>query len=414
MPIDTSLYQNLLRPPKSVADYQADIQQAEGNALALQQNKMNLLAAKQAMEDDQRLRELYARPDFDPLSQSGVSDVMRVSPKAGMALQKSILDAQEVKAKTTKAQAEAEKEQLQTAIAKQAQIAQAAGAAVDQASWDRGLQIAQSLGVDISNVPRQFDPRVAEQIRNQAMTGAQQLEQYWKQKGFDQQEHFHQDDVATTRRGQDITAATARRGQDMVDARSREQNTLTKEAGRSQVIDTPNGVIIVDKGTGTSKPVVGSDGVQAQGHNSAIIPAQKMADQIGANISMARDLLPKATGSGIGARVDQAMNFVGKTNEGDIAASQLETLAGWLTSNVPRMQGPQSDKDTALYRQMAAQVGDRTKPVSVRLKALDTLEGLQQKYAEANHVMYQPAKSKSNLTPAEQAELEALRKRFAR
>ena len=55
-----------------------------------------------------------------------------------------------------------------------------------------------------------------------------------------------------------------------------------------------------------------------------------------------------------------------------------------MTSNVPRMQGPQSDKDVLLYKTMAAEVGNRNKPVSARMAALDTLEKLQSKYADIN------------------------------
>lgn len=52
-----------------------------------------------------------------------------------------------------------------------------------------------------------------------------------------------------------------------------------------------------------------------------------------------------------------------------------------MVSNVPRMEGPQSDFDVKNYREMAATVGDSTIPVKDRLAALDTLEQLQAKYA---------------------------------
>ena len=48
---------------------------------------------------------------------------------------------------------------------------------------------------------------------------------------------------------------------------------------------------------------------------------------------------------------------------------------------MPRMEGPQSDKDTALYRQMAGQIGDSTVPTSTRKAALGTIKNLHQKYA---------------------------------
>lgn len=184
------------------------------------------------------------------------------------------------------------------------------------------------------------------------------------------------------------------RGQNLTDARSREANKvasdandINKSAQRTQlVIDKDRGPILVDKGTGAWKPVTGPGGESIAGENKSA--AQKSADQISSAITIARDLLPKSTGSGVGSMADSAANFFGRTLPGDAAATQLETLGGWMTSNVPRMQGPQSDKDTLLYRQMAAQVGDRTKPVALRMKALDTLEELQHKYADAAGVSF--------------------------
>ena len=69
------------------------------------------------------------------------------------------------------------------------------------------------------------------------------------------------------------------------------------------------------------------------------------------------------------------------STRGADAAAQLETLSGWMTSNVPRFEGPQSDKDTSTYQIMAARVGDRSVPVSQRLAALNTVEQLMAKYA---------------------------------
>jgi hypothetical protein len=54
------------------------------------------------------------------------------------------------------------------------------------------------------------------------------------------------------------------------------------------------------------------------------------------------------------------------------------------------MEGPQSDKDTALYRQMAGNVADASMPVAQRLASLDTLEKLQQKYLPGGS-QYTPA-----------------------
>jgi hypothetical protein len=92
-------------------------------------------------------------------------------------------------------------------------------------------------------------------------------------------------------------------------------------------------------------------------------------------------LLPKATGSYAGAGVDQAARFFGASTEGAETTAQLRALQGALIGKMPKMSGPQSDKDVQLYREMAGQVADPTLPVSQRQKASETIRTLNEKYA---------------------------------
>lgn len=92
-------------------------------------------------------------------------------------------------------------------------------------------------------------------------------------------------------------------------------------------------------------------------------------------------LLPKATGSYLGAGVDEAFRAFGGSTEGAKATAQLKTLQGALISKMPKMSGPQSDKDVQLYREMAGQVADPTLPVDVRQAASSEIRRLNEKYA---------------------------------
>lgn len=113
--------------------------------------------------------------------------------------------------------------------------------------------------------------------------------------------------------------------------------------------------------------------------------AIKKSDQLLSAAEEARALLKQGpTGSGIGATVDSANRFFGKSTKSGNIATQLETLSGWMVSNVPRMEGPQSNFDVENYKVMAGKVGDRTAPVKERLQALDTLVKLQEKYKSLN------------------------------
>lgn len=115
------------------------------------------------------------------------------------------------------------------------------------------------------------------------------------------------------------------------------------------------------------------------------IDASKLYRQLKTVIPQARSLLQKGpTGSTAGSMVDSTLGFFGRATDSGVLADQLSTLGGWLTSNVPRMEGPQSDADRRTYSEMAGRVGDRSLPVRNRLAALDTLEELAGRYADAN------------------------------
>ena len=112
---------------------------------------------------------------------------------------------------------------------------------------------------------------------------------------------------------------------------------------------------------------------------------------------------PKPTSSYAGAIADVAGQIVGKTPAGASQADQLEVIGGRLVSKVPRMEGPQSDKDVALYMKMAGRVGDSTMPIDRRLAALEEVKRITAKYERLNptetNVQTQPNVPQSNLNP---------------
>lgn len=109
--------------------------------------------------------------------------------------------------------------------------------------------------------------------------------------------------------------------------------------------------------------------------------ASRDANDALALINQARTILPNATGSYAGATWNQLNRVFGYATEGDKASAQLKAIGGMLTSKMPKMSGPQSDKDVALYREMAGRVGDETLPIELRQSALDAVEQIQQRYS---------------------------------
>jgi hypothetical protein len=108
------------------------------------------------------------------------------------------------------------------------------------------------------------------------------------------------------------------------------------------------------------------------------------ANDMMAQIKSAREILPGATGSGLGTARDFGKRMVGMSDSKTQATAKLATISGWLVSNVPRMEGPQSDFDVENYKTMAAMVGNSSVPIEDRLAALDELENLMKKYAHLN------------------------------
>jgi hypothetical protein len=98
-------------------------------------------------------------------------------------------------------------------------------------------------------------------------------------------------------------------------------------------------------------------------------------------VKQIEETLPKAHGSGIGAGFGYMANVFGMDSPQNEADAQLKVLGSKLLMQVPRFQGPQSDKDVAVYKEAAGQIGDPTIPANVRMAALKTIKELNARYA---------------------------------
>ena len=72
--------------------------------------------------------------------------------------------------------------------------------------------------------------------------------------------------------------------------------------------------------------------------------------------------------------------FLGGGGKQSKADARLVVLGEKLVAQVPRFEGPQSDKDTASYRAAAGDVGNPNKPIEARLAALQEMVELSKKY----------------------------------
>lgn len=308
-----------------IARQDAD-QQRQMNALALQRNQ-------QAMADENATRQAYASSGGDPTK--------LVESLKGAGQYKAAMDTQ---AQMTTQQAIQRKAKIDEGMQHVQILGQIAGGVKDQASYDAAKQQLVGLfGPDsIANIPAQYDPNTVAQFRTQALNAGQQLDQQSKalelqlkqaQFGFEKQKF------------------------------GAEQGMKASQFAQTQVLEREKMKSAQDAKTGT--------------------PAQRVQDANDAItiLNQAAPLIDKATASGVGNLADAAAGFIGKSTGGADAAAQLKVLGGSLVSKMPKMAGPQSDKDVLLYKEMAGRIGDPTVPRSQKKAAMQTIMDLQSKYA---------------------------------
>lgn len=80
-------------------------------------------------------------------------------------------------------------------------------------------------------------------------------------------------------------------------------------------------------------------------------------------------LIDKSTGSGAGALVDMGAAFFGSATPGAVAVGQTRPIFDLVLKMVPRFEGPQSDKDTASYKEAAGNLANPATPNPIKKEA---------------------------------------------
>jgi len=187
----------------------------------------------------------------------------------------------------------------------------------------------------------------------------------------------------TSRYSTDVNAQTAANKLSVEQAKIEleQKKGTVQQFGDGLYMVYPNGSA-VPISSPTGQPVVKSTTTVAQ--QSAKNEENTRIQRVETIIPEIRALLSKATGSYLGAGADLLANTVGISTEGAKATAQLKTLSGQMVAAMPKMSGPQSDKDVAMYKDMAGNLSDPTIPIETRLAALETIEKLNEKYKVLN------------------------------
>lgn len=148
-------------------------------------------------------------------------------------------------------------------------------------------------------------------------------------------------------------------------------HVATDENGNIRFFNAQGGEVKPGAGKGAGKPA------------GAVITARQKAEQLRRDLQSTvgelerivkpGGLLDISTGSGAGALVDSAAEFVGSTTEGAQAISRLKPIADMVLKLVPRFEGPQSDKDTQSYRDAAGDLANPKLPREQRKAAAQTI-----------------------------------------
>lgn len=99
--------------------------------------------------------------------------------------------------------------------------------------------------------------------------------------------------------GQDQSNATSIRGQNLVNARATDANGIAQSSARTQIVEGPDGFVLIDKGTGLARPAAMLNGVQVQGKGSGDLnDVQSKALLFGSRMQDAEKVFTKMAAQG--------------------------------------------------------------------------------------------------------------------
>ena len=142
--------------------------------------------------------------------------------------------------------------------------------------------------------------------------------------------------------------------------------------------DAEGNVTLLDR-TGNVIRQAGKIGKPSAQFEKAQVAKGKMSKDLSGVIPMletiSKDggLIDQSTGSGAGALIDTGANFFGSATKGAIAVGKLKPMIDPILKLVPRFEGPQSDKDTASYKEAAGDLANPNTPNATKKAAAKSI-----------------------------------------
>ena len=313
-------------------------------------NALKMNEMQRGLESQNKLRELFSQ-GVDVSTPEGFKQLAAVDPATAMKLRTDALQSRKLEGDI--------KETGLKITAKDMEIAREGYKNLDFNPSDNNFK---SFLEDAVLSGKMTPTQAQQQFAEIAPLNIAQRKEFIKNRALKAEQLFSD---MTSRRGQDISAATTRRGQDLQYAPDVVANTVTDAAGNvtqfnrfGQVIGKPGAV---------GKP------------SATFEKTAELQKQTGRDLDLAikelteatkdKGLIDQSTGSGAGRLVDVAAGFAGQATPGAIAIAKLKPIADMALKMVPRFEGPQSDKDTASYKEAAGQLADSSLPTEIRKQA---------------------------------------------
>jgi hypothetical protein len=154
-----NIFSQFMAPPKSVGEFGAEMQQAQGNKLALAFKRMQQQQAEQGMADDQAFRGLAQQYGNDPNALAKAAMGKGLYEQA-QKVQGNIATAAKGKSDLDTAESARKKTELETALKRMEHGASILSTAKDPQSYAVALQtMEQSFPGSTQQMPQQFDPQ---------------------------------------------------------------------------------------------------------------------------------------------------------------------------------------------------------------------------------------------------------------
>jgi hypothetical protein len=331
------------------------------NRLAMMGEAMKLGEMQRGVETQNQLRQLYSQ-GIDVSTPEGFKQVAALDPATALKLRADALQGRKLEGDIKKT-----------------------GIEVNQKTYDFARQKMADLSFNPSdsNIKAHLEDGILKGEVTPAQANAtwqqvsalplDQRKAYFTELGVKVEKRYEMSNISaaqqqanvTTMRGQDLTNQRALESQRLQYGPDVVANTVTDAAGNVTQFNR-QGEIIGKPGQ-VGKPSATFEKTKAlreQQSRDLTLLTKELAE-----ITKDKGLIDQSTGSGAGRLIDAAAGFVGQSTTGAEAIARLKPIADMVLKMVPRFEGPQSDKDTASYKEAAGQLADPNTPTATRKAA---------------------------------------------